>query len=75
MPIGKIFGFKRFDKVKYLGKICFIKSRRNSGFFTLMDVDNNIIDFRDKGGRKTPSYKLLEKLNTRKSTLCISRII
>ena len=75
MPIGKIFGFKRFDKVKYLGKICFIKSRRNSGFFTLMDIDNNIIDFRDKGGRKTPSYKLLEKLNTRKSTLCISRII
>ena len=75
IPIGKIFGFKRFDKVKYLGKICFIKSRRNSGFFTLMDINNNIIDFRDKGGRKTPSYKLLEKLNTRKSTLCISQIV
>ena len=75
IPIGKIFGFKRFDKVKYLGEVCFIKSRRNSGFFTLMDINNNIIDFRNKGGRKTPSYKLLEKLNTRKSTLCISRRI
>ena len=73
-----IDGLRRYHDevlVKYLGKICFIKSRRNSGFFTLMDIDNNIIDFRDKGGRKTPSYKLLEKLNTRKSTLCISRII
>lgn len=73
-----IDGLRRYHDevlVKYLGKICFIKSKRNSGFFTLMDIDNNIIDFRDKGGRKTPSYKLLEKLNTRKSTLCISRII
>ena len=75
IPIGKIFGFKRFDKVKYLGEVCFIKSRRNSRFFTLMDINNNIIDFRNKGGRKTPSYKLLEKLNTRKSTLCISQRI
>lgn len=71
LPIGKILGFKRFDKVKYLKEICFIKSRRNSGFFTLMDVNNNTLDFRDRGGRGNPSYKLLERLNTRKSTLCI----
>ena len=71
IPIGKIFGFKRFDKVKYLKEICFIKSRRNSGFFTLMDIDSNAIDFRDRGGRGNPSYKLLERLNARKSTLCI----
>lgn len=75
LPIGKIFGFKRFDKVKYLKEICFIKSRRNSGSFTLMDVDNNTIDFRDRGGRGYPSYKLLERLSTRKSTLCICQRI
>lgn len=75
LPIGKIFGFKRFDKVKYLKEICFIKSRRNSGAFTLMDVDNNTIDFRDRGGRGHPSYKLLERLNTRRSILCISQRI
>ena len=75
LPTGKILGFKRFDKIRYLGEICFIKGRRSKGAFTLMDIDNNTIDFRDRGGRGTPSYKLLERLNTRKSTLCISQRI
>lgn len=75
LPVGKIFGFKRFDKVRYLKEICFIKSRRNSGAFTLMDVDNNTIDFRGRGGRGHPSYKLLERLNTRRSFLCIGQRI
>ncbi len=73
--IGKLFGFKRFDKVRYLNEICFIKGRRSSGAFVLMDIDNNCIDFRDRGGRQNPSYKLLERLNTRRSTLCISQRI
>ena len=75
LPTGKVFGFRRFDKVKYLGKVCFIKARRTSGAFVLMDIDNNIIDFRDVGGRQNPSYKLLEILNTRRGTLCISQRI
>ena len=75
LPNGKIFGFKRFDKVKYLGEICFIKGRRNNGAFVLMDIDNNTIDFRDRGGRKNMSYKLLERLNTRRSILCINQRI
>ena len=73
LPIGKVFGFKRFDKVRYLNEICFIKGRRSSGSFVLMDIDNNSIDFRDRGGKQNPSYKLLEKLNTRRSTLYISQ--
>ena len=75
IPTGKVFGFRRFDKVKYLKEICFIKGRRSKGAFTLMDIDNNTIDFRDRGGRGTPSYKLLERLNTRRNTLCISQRI
>lgn len=75
LPIGKVFGFKRFDKVKYLKEICFIKGRRSRGDFVLMDIDNNAIDFRDRSKRKNPSYKLLERLNTRKCTLCISQRI
>lgn len=75
MPTGKMFGFRRFDKVKYLKEICFVKGRRSSGFFTLMDINNNTIDFRDRGGRGTPSYKLLERLNTRRSVLCIGQRI
>ena len=75
IPTGKILGFKRFDKVKYLKEIYFVKSRRNSGAFTLMNIDNNTLDFRDKGGRGHPSYKLLERLSTRRSVLCINQKI
>lgn len=75
IPTGKVFGFRRFDKVKYLKEICFIKGRRSRGDFVLMDINNNAIDFRNKGGKQNPSYKLLERLNTRKSVLCISQRI
>lgn len=75
LPTGKIFGFRRFDKVRYLKEICFIKGRRSKGAFTLMDIDNNTLNFRDRGGRGTPSYKLLKRLNTRKSVLCICQRI
>ena len=75
MPTGKIFGFKKFDKVGYLGKICFIKGRRSSGAFVLMDIDNNSIDFRDRGGKQNPSYKFIKRLNTRRSVLCIKERI
>lgn len=71
IPTGKIFGFKKFDKVQYLGKTCFIKGRRGSGYFELMDIHSNSIDFRGVGGRKEPSYKLLKRINARRSVLYI----
>ena len=70
LPTGKIFCFKKFDKVEYLGETCFIKGRRSSGAFVLMDIDNNSIDFRDRGGKQNPPYRLIERLNTRRSVLC-----
>ena len=75
LPIGKVFGFRRFDRVKYLKEVYFIKGRKSRGDFVLMDIDNNAIDFRDRGKRKNPSYKLLERLNTRRSALCIGQRI
>ena len=39
-----------------------------------MDINNKTIDFRDRGGRLNMSYKLLERLNTRRSVLCIGQI-
>ena len=71
LPTGKVYGFRKFDKVRYLGKEYFIKGRRSSGAFVLMGIDNNSIDFRDKGGRQNPSYKKIEKVNTRRSVLCV----
>ena len=70
IPTGKILGFRRYDKVKYLNEICFVKGRRSRGYFVLMDISNNDIDFKDHGGSRNPSYKLLERLNARKSILC-----
>ena len=71
IPTGKVHGFKRYDKVKYLEAICFVSARRTSGTFVLMDIHNNDLDFRDIGGIKEPSYKYINRLNARRSVLCI----
>ena len=71
IPTGKVLGFRRYDKVQYLGIDCFVKGRRSSGAFVLSDINNKSIDFRPLGGKANPSYKLLTKLNARCSTLCI----
>ena len=75
IPTGKIHGFKRYDKVAYLGKVCFVKSRRVKGNFTLMDIHNNNLDFRGVGGRCEPSHKKIRRLNARRSVLCISKMV
>lgn len=73
IPTGKVHGFKRYDKVKYLGVVCFVKGRRVDGGFVLMDIENTSIDFRNIGGLKNPSYKAIKRLNTRRGVLCISQ--
>ena len=75
IPTGKVLCFKKFDKVEYLGEICFIKARRSSGALVLMDIDNNSIDFRDRGGKQNPSYMSIKRTTTRKSVLCIKERI
>ena len=75
IPTGKIHGFKRYDKVEYLGEIYFVKGRRVKDGFVLMNIDNNSIDFRDRGKKQNPSYKSLKRINARKSILCITKRI
>lgn len=75
LPKGKVHGFKRYDKVEYLGIICFVKARRTGGGFVLMDIKNTSIDFRNIGGLKNPSYMTIKRLNTRRGVLCISQKI
>ena len=69
IPTGKVHGFKRYDKVEYMGVICFIKGRRTKGDVVLMDIGNTVLDFRDVGGCKNPSYRKIKKVNARKSVL------
>lgn len=76
IPIGKIQGFRKFDKVRYFGKEYFIKGRMSSGFGILMDIFNNKIDFSNKPkGWKTPKLSRMKRLQARSSILCVSRKI
>ena len=75
LPTGKVHGFKRYDRVEYVGVVCFVKGRRTKGAFVLMDIDSNPVDFRCRRGKQNPSYKYIKRLNTRRSVLCISKRI
>lgn len=76
IPVGKIQGFRKFDKVKYFGKEYFIKGRMSSGFAILMDIFNNKIDFSHMPkGYKTPKLSNCNRISARRSCLCISQKI
>lgn len=62
IPTGKIQGFRKFDKVNYLGKEYFIKGRMSSGYAILMDI------FGDKLSLKPiPKFTNMERISARKS--------
>ena len=68
IPTCKINGFRKFDKVKYLGKEYFIKGRISTGFAILMDIKGNKIDFKDAPkGMKTPKMQNMTRIASRKS--------
>ena len=75
LPTGKIHGFRKFDKVEYLGNEHFIKSRTSSGFVFLMDIFGNMIDFSFMPrGYKTPKLSNCKRISARGS-LCVNRRI
>ena len=72
LPTGKICGFRKFDKVKYLGKEYFIKSRKNTGFTTLMDIFGNEANFSNlPRGLKSPKLSNCRRVLARKVCLCM----
>lgn len=74
IPTCKIQGFRKFDKVKYLGKEYFIKGRQSAGYVILMDIDGNKIDFSYMPkGFKTPKMANLKRLESRSSWMVIGQ--
>ena len=74
-PTRKIHGFRKFDKVKYLGKEYFIKGRNSLGYAVLMDIFGNEIDFCFMPrGLKTPKLFNCKRISARSSCLCIRKI-
>lgn len=66
----KICGFRKFDKVKYFGKEYFIKSRKSTGYATLMDIDGNKADFSSMPkGNKTPKLRNCKRVSARSSQM------
>ena len=75
IPTGKILGFRKFDKVKYLNDEYFIKGRMSTGFVVLMNIFGNKIDFSNQPkGFKTPKLSNCERIAAR-SSVCISQKI
>lgn len=75
LPTGKICGFRKFDKVEYLGNKYFIKGRMSSGFAILMSIFSEKVDFSSMPkGLKTPKLSNCNRISARSSCLCISQI-
>lgn len=62
IPTGKIQGFRKFDKVKYLGKEYFIKGRMSTGYAILMDIEGNKINL-----KPIPKFNKMERISARGS--------
>ena len=70
MPTGKVRGFRKFDKVKYLGKTYFVRGRRTVGTCDLMDIDGKVGSFAHMPqGMKTPKLSNCQRIGARKSWL------
>lgn len=62
----KIRGFRKFDKVRYLGKDYFIKGRMSTGYVFLMDINGCSVDFSSMPrGNKTPKMVNLKRIKAR----------
>jgi len=76
IPVGKIQGFRKLDKVKYFNEEYFIRGRMSTGFAILSDIFNNKIDFSHMSkGWKIPKLSNFERISARSSCLCISQKI
>ena len=73
LSIGKIFGFKKYDKVSYLGEEYFIKGRSKTSPFRLMDIDGSDVTFEDISPFKYAKTKELIRVTARSTTLCVKQ--
>lgn len=76
IPTGKIQGFRKFDKVRYLVKEYFIKGRMSSGYAILMDIEGNKVDFSSMPeGWKTPKLSNCKRISARKTWIVDSLVV
>ena len=64
LQTGKIKGFRKFDKVRYLDKEYFIKGRRSTGYAVLMNIEGQKVVF-----KPIPKLEKMQRISSRKSWL------
>lgn len=67
---GKISGFRKYDKIEYLGVEYFIKGRMSTGYSILMDIDGNKAIL-----RPIPKFNMMNRISARKSWIIQAGII
>jgi hypothetical protein len=66
----KIKGFRKFDKVQYLGQDYFVKGRMSTGYAILMDIHGTKIDF-----KPIPKFEKMKRESARKSWIMTQKTI
>ena len=69
IPTGKICGFRKFDKVEWLGKELFIKGRMSTGYAILMDIDGKTVPL-----KPLAKLKIAKRITARKSCLITAMV-
>lgn len=62
IPVRKIGGFRKFDKVEYRGRDYFIKGRMATGYAILMDVEGTKIEL-----KPIPKFTSMKRISARKT--------
>ena len=70
LTTGKIMGYRKFDKVRYLGHEYFIKGRMSTGYAILMDIDGNKVAL-----KPIPKFEKMKRVSARSSWMMMQTTI
>jgi hypothetical protein len=70
IPVRKIAGFRKFDRIKYKGRTYFIKGRMSTGYAVLMDIDGTKSQL-----SPTPKFTLMKRVGARKTWMTYTKKI
>lgn len=70
IPVRKINGFRKFDKVKYMGEGYFIKGRMSTGYAILMNIDGKKVEL-----KPIPKFSAMKRISSRKTWMVDVKMI
>jgi hypothetical protein len=70
LPTGKISGFRKFDKVRYLGQEYFIKGRMSTGYAILMNIAGSQMEL-----KPIPKFEKMRRVSARSSWMMTQHVL